>query len=287
MNGNQTTLGDEEDEFVLFLPYENKKLLRLCSIYYPQFSDPVIEILECEGIFEPKIKVLDLEIRLNKKFKYVEDLKTHCNDIINEIIEDRIKYDLSYICGHVVEFKGKKEMLNIKTVEPVINKKIDYIESDIRSKPTENANEMKEKWKTQTENKNITSDRMKIIEEKDKWLTPEEKTIKDKFIEKENMVEEEDQWRKLSDINYLDEINKYCISLNIPFPEYIIEKQNEVYLCSAEFRGLTFTSKYFKTKEGAKEDACRLIFNSLKSEVNPEWKYESSRKRHMKHSYWQ
>ncbi|ELQ74618.1 hypothetical protein THOM_2533 [Trachipleistophora hominis] len=54
-------------------------------------------------------------------------------------------------------------------------------------------------------------------------------------------------------------INNLCVKHKISHPEYVIERTNNVYICTAEFFSQKFTSRYFKTKEEAKNDVCRLI----------------------------
>lgn len=59
--------------------------------------------------------------------------------------------------------------------------------------------------------------------------------------------------------SYTSQISNLCIRRNISHPEYVLEHTNDMFICTAEFFKHKFTSRYFKTREEAKEDVCRLI----------------------------
>jgi hypothetical protein len=63
-------------------------------------------------------------------------------------------------------------------------------------------------------------------------------------------------------------VNNFCSSKNLPFPEYLIEKQNDVYICKAINLKHDFTSKYHFNKEDAKEDTCRKIYVFITEKYN-------------------
>lgn len=68
-------------------------------------------------------------------------------------------------------------------------------------------------------------------------------------------------------------INNLCVKHKISHPEYVIERTNNVFICTAEFFSQKFTSRYFKTKEEAKNDVCRLICAFLEPAKNNIGKY--------------
>ncbi|EJW01819.1 hypothetical protein EDEG_00343 [Edhazardia aedis USNM 41457] len=65
----------------------------------------------------------------------------------------------------------------------------------------------------------------------------------------------------IQDNTHVFAVNWYCRELCILFPEYMIEKQNDVFICTADFLNNKFSSKYFFKKDEAKEDVCKNIYN--------------------------
>lgn len=68
---------------------------------------------------------------------------------------------------------------------------------------------------------------------------------------------------EIDSFDFYSFINNHCVNNRVNFPEYCIEKQNDVYICKAEYYNEKFTSKYFFDKEDAKKDVCRLIYNYI------------------------
>ncbi|EPR79053.1 hypothetical protein SLOPH_1882 [Spraguea lophii 42_110] len=64
---------------------------------------------------------------------------------------------------------------------------------------------------------------------------------------------------KDGNIEYNERITNICKELYVFPPEYLLEKQNGVYICEAQFLGQKFTSKYFCEKLEAKMDVCKSI----------------------------
>lgn len=58
-------------------------------------------------------------------------------------------------------------------------------------------------------------------------------------------------------------VSDYCMEHKIQFPEYLIEKQNGVFICKAEFLSESFTSKYAYLKEDAKEAVSKMIYKFI------------------------
>lgn len=58
-------------------------------------------------------------------------------------------------------------------------------------------------------------------------------------------------------------VHKHCTENRECFPEYLVEKQNGVFICKAEFLSESFTSKYAYSKEDAKEDVCKMIYKFI------------------------
>nr|AHW68355.1 hypothetical protein NP_c08 [Nosema pernyi] len=63
-------------------------------------------------------------------------------------------------------------------------------------------------------------------------------------------------------------IEMYCRGKSIPFPEYLLEKSNGVYLCRATFLNERFESRYAFDMDAAKRDASNLIISYIKYKVN-------------------
>lgn len=69
-----------------------------------------------------------------------------------------------------------------------------------------------------------------------------------------------------TDTSNYSKIIKLCKINGIEFPEFMIEKQNDVYFCKTEFLNQVFTSRYHYEKNTAKEEACKMMINSILSD---------------------
>ncbi|KAM0686811.1 hypothetical protein COBT_001960, partial [Conglomerata obtusa] len=88
------------------------------------------------------------------------------------------------------------------------------------------------------------------------------------YIEKKHRKKSDEIMKKsmsdeLQNGNYNMYINAYCVKNTIEFPEYLLEKQNDVFICKAVFLDENFTSRYFFDKNDAKNDVCNLIYNYI------------------------
>ncbi|RVD93362.1 hypothetical protein TUBRATIS_001020 [Tubulinosema ratisbonensis] len=64
-------------------------------------------------------------------------------------------------------------------------------------------------------------------------------------------------------IDYATEVKNFCKENKYCYPEYMFEKTNGLFICSAEFENEVFTSKYAYSKEDSKDEVCKMILEYI------------------------
>lgn len=69
----------------------------------------------------------------------------------------------------------------------------------------------------------------------------------------------------VSNTDNYSKVMQMCKLNDFEFPEFMIEKQNDVFFCRTEFLNNMFTSKYHYEKNSAKEEACAMMINFIQN----------------------
>src|SRR5699024_4644702 len=64
--------------------------------------------------------------------------------------------------------------------------------------------------------------------------------------------------------DYSTAVKNFCKENMYCYPEYMFEKTNGLFICSAEFENELFTSKYAYSKDDSKEEVCKMILDYIK-----------------------
>lgn len=238
MQENQKMLSDNEQD--LCKKTVLKKYTEFFYTYnkYFQHCERPFVVFAFEGpsLFNVKMYIFDIVITVCRS-------KRHLSPAINEIIDVASKFLESYVdvCKTTYTKKAYYDFDNVLVSE---------------AKPREL----------------IKNEKVVAIEDLDKVLEIDEKNNKID-VQGKRPIEIIDELAgsntiklcRKSEFNYTELVKNYCIGQKIYFPEYLIEKHNGVFVCTAEFQGENFSSIYAYTKEEAKEGVCKKIFEYIES----------------------
>lgn len=96
----------------------------------------------------------------------------------------------------------------------------------------------------------------------------DEQGLNDNFIKKKEkkMVTSCIKASEYPDDSYnYSKIMRLCKLNESEFPEFMIEKQNNVFICKADFLNNEFTSKYHYEKNMAREESCEMMINFIEN----------------------
>lgn len=208
-----------------------KRLMKVFDCYFPHMPVPRIVAKPAGQCFYIKIQILDTVIEMEKVYR-------------------RLYPALHSILQVGVDFVERYGMFMIKTL------KSDDVE-------TENRMDGALAGTVHFADKQ-NSDAADYHVSKEKHTSPKKtnnsETVLDGCIDS---IYKEFQERGENTETFYGLVKKHCTSRGICLPEYVIEKQNGVFMCRAEFLSETFTSRYAYSKDDVRENVFQMIYKFI------------------------
>ncbi|KCZ82515.1 hypothetical protein H312_00173 [Anncaliia algerae PRA339] len=225
--------------------------------YFPHLDPPKI-IFEQSGIsFHIKLHIFDTLIELTRSrrsecaalFHVIEIARKIVHDNVTELMNESDKMETT--SSLLANIKSKKKKKKKKE-----NKGADLLTPE----------ELKELG-IGSHAKQMNLCDTKIIPSKgDIIQIPSPKNEEENITrETEN---EKDKIREMDgNCDYYAMVKDYCMNKHLCYPEYIFEKTNGLFICTADFENETFTSKYAYKKEDSKEEVSKKIYEFIKDKM--------------------
>jgi hypothetical protein len=249
-----------------------EQLKRKVCLAFPIESEPCLSVQnrELEGRVEYKsvinllgCTVEDMNWNSKKESSINEcvELSDQLSDSIQKMLMFKIKVSQNR------KLRDKKESLKTEELTKRFKlenapRKNNYRDGDFRRQQTKDENQKKA---IRRESNNSNNNGRLSKSRKQTKPSPTLPT----FVENKNETKNNIVYNVTSVIENPGEfIELYCKGKSIPFPEYLLEKSNGVYLCRATFLNERFESRYAFDMDAAKRDASNLIISYIKYKVN-------------------
>lgn len=204
-----------------------KRLIKGFDCYFPHMPVPRIAVEPSGKCFYIKIKILDTVIEMEKSYHRL-------HPALHSILQVGIDF---------VDRYGMYMVKNLASDDEEPKKEIDSV--------SVGSSHFADRQNSSTTNCHVKKGKDTSTKE-----TSESKTALDGCIDD---IHREFQESGENAEAFYNLVKNHCTSRGICLPEYVIEKENGVFMCRADFASEKFTSRYAYSKDGAKEDVFRMI----------------------------